>query len=97
MKQQKFIINNNNLIVGEVEFHEDLLHEANRYLTAGGGRWHIDEETNTIYFYGSSVDFGKVTKEQFENAYKRPNIEAMNIIFSEKEYLCDVMDEQNKK
>lgn len=94
---QKFVINDGRLILGQVEMHEELVRGLDYGKTVGGGRWQVDKETNTIYFYGSSVDFGKVTKEQFEDAYKQPSVETMNIVFSEKEYFGDVMKEQNQK
>lgn len=94
---QKFVINDGRLILGQVEMHEELIRGLDYGKTVGGGRWQVDKETNTVYFYGSSVDFGKVTKEQFEDAYKQPSLERMNIVFSEKEYFSEVIKEQNQK
>jgi hypothetical protein len=95
---KKFVINDSDLILGDVEVHEQLIRDRDKTKTVGGGRWHIDEEDpNTIYFYGSSIDFGKVTKEQFDAAFKQPSVEKMNIIFSEKEYMSEVKKEQLAK
>lgn len=98
MIAKKFVINDGWLILGQVELHEELVRGREYAKTVGGGRWHVDEEDKTIiYFYGSSVDFGKVTREQFEESFKQPSLERMTIIFSEKEYLSEVLMEQRNK
>lgn len=95
MKAQKFIINDGCLIMGQVEIHKDLVQGRDEGKTIGGGRWHIDDlNPNIIYFYGSSIDFGKVTREQFDAAYKQSSLSKFTIIFSEKEYMSDVIKEQ---
>ncbi len=66
---QKWIINRNELIVGNVFYHEELLgSKRTRKETIGGGLWWIDEEKKITYFYGASTDFGSVTEEQFQVA-----------------------------
>lgn len=50
MNVNKFVINDDDLIIGHVEFHEELVRGRNRSKTVGGGRWHVDKDTNTIYF-----------------------------------------------
>lgn len=95
MKAKKFVINDGDLIMGQVEMHEELVQGRDRNKTTGGGRWHVED--NTIYFYGSSVDFGKITKEQFNTARKQPSLLHFAIIFSEKEYMSDVIKEQLAK
>lgn len=97
MKAKKFVINDGFLILGQVEFHEDLVKNMDRSKTIGGGRWHFDEDDNTIYFYGDSTDFGSVTKEQFDAAFKQPSLSRVNIVFSDKMFLSDVMKEINEK
>lgn len=94
---QKFVINDGCLILGNVELHEELVHGREYDKTVGGGRWQVDKETNTIYFYGSSIDFGKVTKEQFDTAFKQPSLSRMNIVFSEKEYMSEVLKEKSEE
>lgn len=95
---KKFIINDGDLITGHVEFHEDLVCKGrDRKKTVGGGYWHYDILTKTMYFYGSSTDFGRVTKEQLRASFKSPSIENANIVYSEKEYLSDVMKEFQEK
>lgn len=93
MKVNKFVINDGDLILGEVEFHEDLIHGRNRSKTVGGGRWYEDIDTDTIYFFGESTDFGAVTKEQFDAAFKQPGLSKFNIVFSNKLLFADVLKE----
>jgi len=85
---RKFIVNNNELIMGDVEFHEGLIGSSRkREDTIGGGRWHWDEENNAVYFWGVSTDFGGVTKEQFEEAVKNsmtsPFMDESKFMFSD--------------
>ncbi len=97
---QKFIINDldigNEIVMGgSVEYHRELLGKSRtKEKTIGGGWWHWDEKLNKVYFYGSSLDFGRVTKEQFIDAWSRslisPFIEECEILFSEHEYLGKV-------
>lgn len=73
---RKWVINDDWLILGDVEFHEDLLSgDRKQRNTAGGGRWHVDRERKVIFFYGKSIDFGQATKEEFEHAFKQPSVE----------------------
>lgn len=82
MVAKKFVINDGWLIIGQVEFHEDLIKNRDRSKTVGGGRWVYVKETNSIYFYGESTDFGQVTKEQFDAAFKQPSVENATIVFT---------------
>ncbi len=67
---KKYIIHNNELIIGNVEHHIELVPDNNKKLTIGGGRWDFNNETKNFVFYDSSFEFGSVTKEQFKNALK---------------------------
>ena len=50
----KWIINDEDLILGDVEFHEDLLTgDRKERETAGGGRWYVDRERGVIFFWGT--------------------------------------------
>jgi hypothetical protein len=90
----KFIINDGYLILGDVEFHEDLISKGrDKHKTVGGGRWHVDKERNVIFFYGKSVDFGKVKQKDFDEAFKQPSVERMGNFFSEKENFEEVLKE----
>ena len=79
---RKFVINDGDLILGQVELHEDLVKHRDRSKTVGGGYWYNHRETKTIYFYGKSIDFGQVTKEQFDNSFKQPSVEDSNVVFT---------------
>jgi len=95
---KKFVICNGILMLGDVEFHEDLVRGVDKNNVAGGGRWLKDPETQTMYFYGSSVDFGKVTREEFDKSVKQQSLYRFRIVFSEKEYMKDVLiEEHNNK
>jgi hypothetical protein len=93
---KKFVILDGVLMLGDVEFHEDLVRGADKNKVAGGGRWHTDHETHTIYFYGSSVDFGNVTREEFDKSDNQSSLLRFRIVFSEKEYMKDVLIEEQK-
>lgn len=64
---KKFIINNNRIILGDVNFHSELLTDNTQ--TVGGGHWHYDHVKDRIYLFGLSTDFGHVTKQQIQNCY----------------------------
>jgi len=97
---KKWIINDNTLIVGDVQYHRDLL--PNHKGTIGGGLWHYDKETNTLVLYGQSHDFGRVSKTSLINAKKDCLIRhglppdrityanEVNIVFSESETIIDL-------
>lgn len=91
---QKFIINDNEIILGDVEFHKELIVDQQKHKqTIGGGRWFWDEDGKIVYFYSSSTDFGQVTKEQFESAFANsilsPCWDECKIVFSQKEWFAD--------
>jgi hypothetical protein len=94
---KKFVINDGVLILGDVELHEDLVKHRNKSKTIGGGRWFYDRDINTIYFYGKSIDFGSVTRQELDAAWKQPFVENAIIVFSEKELFDDVLNENREK
>jgi len=89
----KFIINNNEIIVGFVEFHIDLA--RNHELTIGGGWWYLDRKNNILYLYGDSQEFGKVTIDDVISAKKPVNMEAYPIAFSNSNLLYNVLKNEN--
>jgi len=94
----KWIINDEDLILGDVEFHEELVCKGrDRNKTIGGGRWHFDRKANIIYFWGKSIDFGQVTEEQFEFSYKQPSVEQAEIFFSKEKEFQEVLKEYKEK
>jgi hypothetical protein len=62
---KKFIIENNELKVGNVEMHFELA--KNESDVCGGGYWHVDLENKILWMYGASIDFGRCKKEHFTN------------------------------
>lgn len=90
----KWIINDGYLIIGDVEFHVDLVCKGrDKHKTIGGGRWNYDREANVIYFYGISIEFGQVTEEEFNNAFKQPSVEQATIFFSNSLEFHKVLEE----
>jgi len=89
---QKYIINDGELILGDVEFHYELLGDRIKNKTIGGGRWHLDEENNIMYFYDRSCEFGRVTEEQFNKSIKPPFINEKKIVFSYDYLLRRIME-----
>lgn len=64
---QKFIISKEGeLILGNVEFHFELL--GKNYATGcwGGGFWRVDKESKTLILTGKSTDFGPPKWEYFK-------------------------------
>ena len=80
--EKKFVIHNGVLIMGQVEFHKDLVKNMDKTKVIGGGKWHCDNENNTIYFYGESNQFGQVTKEEFDNAFKHSSVLKRKLVFT---------------
>lgn len=78
----KWIINAGRLIIGRVEFHRDFLKDNSK--TIGGGWWHYDNENNTMYLYGVSMDFGGVVEEVARKAWdETPQAEeGIKMVFS---------------
>jgi hypothetical protein len=57
----KFIVNNNQLILGSVECHFEL--SQNHLTTKGGGWFHLDINNRIIYLYSKSIEFGYSRKD----------------------------------
>lgn len=69
MKVNKFVIYKNEIRLGRVEFHRELLPDGyNRVDVYGGGIFIIDTETKTVYLSGSSMDFGHFDRSKIEGA-----------------------------
>jgi hypothetical protein len=102
MEVRKFIIYDNQIRMGLVELHVDLLPKGfDRSLVKGGGRWEYKPDTfgNKVFFFGHSFDFGPCTKDDFfaawDNSYISPSLESAEINFSEHEYFSDVLKHLN--
>ena len=75
-KHDKFIINDGKIHFGHVEFHLEILGENNNAKTIGGGWWLLNEAEKKLYLYGTSIDFGSVTKDKIIEAWKQSTIPA---------------------
>lgn len=81
----KWIIQDNQLRMGRVVNHSDLAIKNQFGGTPdvkGGGIWHYDKETNTLYLYSKSYQYGQVSVDDFEDIWVRPSMENATIIFS---------------
>ena len=76
---KKFIINDNRLIFGDVNFHSDLCKDHSK--TIGGGLWFYDHLSDTMYLYGASTEYGPVTIDQIRNAWSY-SLEGKQIMFT---------------
>ena len=78
---KKFIIQDNTLKLGNVYMHNELKSKESDGKVIGGGYWHIDDDKTTLFLYGKSIDFGKVTvedlKEVKENGLYSPFLETL--------------------
>lgn len=94
---QKFLIINDALITGTVEFHKELVREGTKREDIKGGGWyHWDEEEKVVLFYSTSQDYGSVTIEEWLEALKSedtwisPFWDDHKFIFSDRLKLEDV-------
>jgi hypothetical protein len=75
MKLQKFLIYDNEILIGKVGFHRELLPPNFKMeLIFGGGSWEINHEEKTINLNGYSQEFGGFCIERakdlpFERSY----------------------------
>jgi hypothetical protein len=76
---KKFIINDGRIIIGDVEFHAELLRDHSK--TIGGGHWFYDHLSDTMYLYGFSTEFGGVTPDQIQDAWSY-SLEGRKVVYS---------------
>lgn len=60
---RKWILNGNEIILGNVTFHRELKSAGDR--VHGGGLFSFVEDPTVLLLYGESHDFGQITREQF--------------------------------
>lgn len=92
----KYIIHKNEIHLGNVEFHYELVKSGMEHeKIIGGGRWIYNQELygEVLFFYGDSFDFGSVTKEQFYSAYENSKqkifsyfLKELEVVFSAKDF-----------
>lgn len=97
----KWIVNDGKIYMSaNIELHSDL-HGKNRLdekKTIGGGHFHFDKAKNIFYFFGKSIDYGQVSKERFDAAFKNSvgktfRTRDAEVFFSSKEYLPEAIKE----
>ena len=93
---RKFIIQDDCLRVGNVEMHFELENAKNKNPVIGGGYWHIDNERTTLYLYGKSIDFGKITMEDLQRVKSKrtsaPSIQKLQWRWFDSDSLSDVLE-----
>lgn len=63
MSQPKYIIKNNEFILGRVRYHADLTTDAKGII--GGGWWQfLDDEKTELLLYGTSHEFNVIKRNQ---------------------------------
>lgn len=88
---QKWVINNGNLVLGDVRYHNELCRDNT--LTKGGGFWYLVKEIKTIYLYGDSTQFGQATKKQLEQTNIPSSLDQYTVVFSTQQSLAKVIKE----
>lgn len=95
---KKFIIQDNQLRLGNVEFHRDLRNPTGSIPT-GGGFYYIRGNENKVIFYGSSVDFGNVTEKDLITVRESGNfplhLENFDWFFSRESMLFEILKDGN--
>lgn len=82
LEKPKWIIQDRELRLGRVVAHEDLTKENGDGGVKGGGLWYYEKETNSLYLYGKSYDYGQASADDFEDVWVRPSLEKSKIYFS---------------
>ena len=82
MLQPKFIIQDGELRMGRVEMHYELAKKDDDSNVKGGGYWHYEKDTDVLYLYGKSFDYGRLKVEDFEDVWLRPSLEESTVYFS---------------
>lgn len=81
LEKPKWIIQDNQLRLGRVVSHSDLENTEGGKVV-GGGWWHFDAQTKTLYLYGESIGYGPASIKNFENIWVQPSLEKATILFS---------------
>lgn len=81
LTKPKWIIQGGMLRLGNVVNHFELASKDGGEVK-GGGFWHLDRETMTLYLYNKSIDYGQVSEDDFEDIWVQPSLENATIYFS---------------
>lgn len=94
---KKFIINNGNLVIGNVKLHKELMKDHSA--TKGGGYWEFNREKNIVYLYSKSMDFGQAKREDIIKAihtgWLSRGIQKAKFFHSYEDLLSDVPNDKS--
>ena len=97
---KKYLIADTKFLMGEVEFHRDLLEKGRQikdFKIAGGGWWHIDANKKSVYLYSTSEQFKSASLEEIiaalKNSYISRRLMGFKFYISKSESLSDAMKE----
>ena len=94
MEQPKWIINDNNLVMGIVGFHKDLLSD-HKNKTIGGGLWYMDRRNKKLYLYSKSQDFGQCVSgdiyKMLDEGLINPSLNGYSLYFSTCDSIADAI------
>jgi len=80
---RKYIITDDQFIMGNVKYHFELKPERSKAHPEGGGFWHIDPQKKIFYLYGVSSDFGGIMRERLKEVLSttllNPNLNGYEI------------------
>ncbi len=91
MENKFIVIDGEQLVVGKVNYHRDLV--AHNAIVKGGGLFHIERgNTDRCFLFGQSTVYGQCTKEDIEKALSTTlhDFKNMEIYFSTEEEFEDV-------
>ena len=68
----KFVLINDAIILGKVEFHREFAHGTDNI--SSGGWFSVDGPNKTFTLYGSSDDFGRATLREVQHAVEHNKV-----------------------
>jgi hypothetical protein len=84
---RKFIINNNQIKLANVECHFEIANDHTT--TKGGGWWHLDIKNKIVYLYAKSIDYGQAKREDLQELIKN---ECYPLSFDEHKFIHSYSD-----
>lgn len=77
MKHPKWILENDRIVIGKVEFHHELRTQKDSTIKGGGWFFFDDQEEPTFILYNKSFDFGFAKIEDVKKAVIEGNVGSM--------------------
>lgn len=81
MARKCIITDEDQLRLGHIDLHKQLVGRTGT--PKGGGFWLYDKESNTVYVWGKSSDYGPLTADMVSSAWLHGK--DMHIVFTSKE------------